>query len=75
MSSNGFCESCGQLSKHLQASLCPACHHEDRSDYWKIRNYLVKNPYANAIEISDETNIPISKITSLIKGKAFSVRS
>ncbi|WLR52780.1 winged helix-turn-helix domain-containing protein [Bacillus tianshenii] len=75
MNSSGFCDECGRISGQLQAMLCPTCYEAERSDYWKIRQYLSKKPYANAIEIASETNISISKITSYIKGDALSFRS
>lgn len=62
----GTCEYCGKINE-LFNGLCKDCYTEDNQILLKVKKVLSENPYANAMEIATQENIPIEKITRLIK--------
>lgn len=62
----GTCEYCGKIGE-LMNGLCKECYNEDNRILVKVKKVLSENPYASAMDIANQENIPIEKITRLIK--------
>lgn len=62
----GFCKTCGKLEQLIH-ELCSKCHQEERNDLKEIKEFIAKHPHANAMDVSRETGISISKITRLLR--------
>lgn len=67
----GFCPQCGNVKESPSLPYCLSCFEEERTDYRKIRNFLQKNPYSNAMEIARGTDVKIERILNYIKGNTF----
>ncbi|MBU8906009.1 hypothetical protein [Desertibacillus haloalkaliphilus] len=64
----GFCAACGNVKEDQSSSLCNQC---SLAEYATIKEYIRKNPHANAMDIANHTGISIDRIVRHIKGGAF----
>ncbi|WP_164670237.1 hypothetical protein [Virgibacillus doumboii] len=66
MTKYGSCTYCGKIEELING-ICNECYDEEINHLKVVKNYLLNNPHSNAMEISLSTDIPIDKITRLIK--------
>ncbi|WP_156291257.1 helix-turn-helix domain-containing protein [Oceanobacillus salinisoli] len=66
MKKSGICVNCGKMGQ-LFHDLCTECYDEEMYMVKEIRGFLKKHPKSNAMDISSETGISITKVTRLIK--------
>lgn len=62
------CKRCGKVFVKVGSSnLCPECLKADEEEFKKVRNYIYNNPGATVIEVSEKTEVPVSKIMEYLK--------
>lgn len=66
MKNYGSCVYCGKIDG-LIFNLCRECYNEEIDNIQKVKEILLKFPNSNAIDLAIKTDIPIDKITRLIK--------
>lgn len=68
------CKECGKLFKAtLKLAYCPNHAYLDNEQFDKIVDYLVKNPYSNALQVNANTDVPIKDILRYIDEGKLSV--
>jgi len=67
------CAICSRSKESPAEKLCSQCKESEMQIFQAVRDYLSKHPFSNAMQIANETGIPISKITKFIKQGSFTI--
>lgn len=61
------CPECGKVFSYLRTNLCPACQEKDEENFKIVRAYIIKNPSADLLSVSENTGISEAKIIRYLR--------
>jgi len=60
--SHDKCAKCGKIFMRISSEFCLDCQKSDEEMFFKLKEYLDRNPEKSITEVSDVTGVPIKRI-------------